>query len=120
MLNAEQAMPDGGEIILQTSLCPDGVCLDVIDSGCGIEPDQQEKVFRPFHTTKANGSGLGLATTRKIINAHGGTISLVSEVGRGTKFTIKLPITHANAPGRSLVPEDRGQRTEDEQANKPQ
>ena len=49
-------------------------------------------MFRPFHTTKTNGNGLGLATTRKIILAHGGTIDVQSEPGRGTKFTIRLPV----------------------------
>jgi two-component system, NtrC family, sensor histidine kinase HydH len=91
MLNAEQAMPEGGELILQAHVQPGWLCLDVIDTGCGIPPDQLEKIFQPFHTTKPDGSGLGLATTQKIIRAHGGTIGVVSEVGRGTKFTIQLP-----------------------------
>jgi signal transduction histidine kinase len=91
MLNAEQAMPEGGQIILQTRLDGDRVCLDVIDTGCGIEPDELEKIFRPFHTTKPGGTGLGLATTRKIIQAHAGQIDVQSEPGRGTKFTVRLP-----------------------------
>jgi two-component system sensor histidine kinase HydH len=92
LLNAEQAMPDGGEIILQASQLPDAVQLDVIDTGCGIEPERLEKIFKPFHTSKPGGTGLGLPTTRKIIEAHGGSIKVQSEVGRGTKFTIRLPI----------------------------
>jgi two-component system, NtrC family, sensor histidine kinase HydH len=91
LLNAEQAMPDGGEIILQASREPGFVRLDVIDTGCGIAPEQLNQIFRPFHTTKPGGTGLGLATTRKIIQAHRGTIELQSEVGRGTKFSIRLP-----------------------------
>lgn len=91
MLNAEQAMPEGGQLTLQTRLDGERVCLDVIDTGCGIEPEEIEKIFRPFHTTKPGGTGLGLATTRKIINAHGGEIEVQSERGRGTKFTIRLP-----------------------------
>jgi len=91
MLNAEQAMPDGGEIILQTRREGDSVCLDVIDTGKGIEPDDLQKLFRPFHTTKPGGTGLGLATTRKIVRAHGGEIEVHSEPGHGTKFTIRLP-----------------------------
>jgi two-component system, NtrC family, sensor histidine kinase HydH len=91
MLNAEQAMPDGGEIVLQTRSEGDTVCLDVIDSGKGIEPEDLPKIFRPFHTTKPGGTGLGLATTRKIVRAHGGEIDVQSEPGRGTKFTILLP-----------------------------
>jgi signal transduction histidine kinase len=91
MLNAEQAMPEGGTLTLTGCRENDWVCLNVIDTGCGIPPEQLGKLFRPFHTTKANGNGLGLATTRKIVVAHGGTIDVQSEPGRGTKFTIRLP-----------------------------
>jgi signal transduction histidine kinase len=91
MLNAEQAMPEGGEITLQTRSESDLVCLDIIDTGSGIEPEDLKKLFRPFHTTKPGGTGLGLATTRKIVEAHGGEISVQSAPGRGTKFTIRLP-----------------------------
>jgi signal transduction histidine kinase len=91
MLNAEQAMPDGGQIVLQTRMEDELVCLDVIDTGKGIEPDELPKLFRPFHTTKPGGTGLGLATTRKIVRAHGGEIEVQSEPGHGTKFTIRVP-----------------------------
>jgi signal transduction histidine kinase len=92
LLNAEQAMPEGGEIVLQASQEPGWVRLDVIDTGSGIAAADLPKVFKPFHTTKSGGTGLGLPTALKIIEAHGGTIEVVSEVGRGTKFTIRLPI----------------------------
>jgi two-component system, NtrC family, sensor histidine kinase HydH len=91
MLNAEQAMPEGGEIVLQTRSEGDFVCLDVIDSGTGIEPGDMDKLFTPFHTTKPGGTGLGLATTRKIVRAHRGEIDIQSTPGHGTKFTIRLP-----------------------------
>ena len=91
MLNAEQAMPEGGELVLQTRANGDGVYLDVIDTGRGIEADDLAKLFRPFHTTKPGGTGLGLATTRKIVRAHGGDIDVQSEPGHGTKFTVRLP-----------------------------
>jgi signal transduction histidine kinase len=99
MLNAEEAMPDGGTLTL-IGRCDSGnsgelekwVCLEVIDTGQGMSPEQLVKLFRPFHTTKTNGNGLGLAITRKIIAAHGGTIEAQSELGRGTKFTIRLPV----------------------------
>ncbi|HJZ89366.1 MAG TPA: ATP-binding protein [Gemmataceae bacterium] len=93
MLNAEQAMPDGGELILQIRMDGDRVCLDVIDTGKGIDPDDLCKLFRPFHTTKPGGTGLGLAMTRKIVRAHRGDIEVQSEPGRGTKFTVRLPTT---------------------------
>lgn len=107
MLNAEQAMPEGGTVTLLARVesvsasektdssisthTSHWVCLDVIDTGCGIPPEQLPKLFRPFHTTKTNGHGLGLATTRKIVLAHRGTIDVQSEPSRGTKFTIRLP-----------------------------
>jgi two-component system, NtrC family, sensor histidine kinase HydH len=93
LLNAQQAMPGGGEITIQAERENGSVALSVIDTGKGMAPDVAAKVFRPFFSTRTGGSGLGLATTRKIIEAHGGTIDLQSEVGRGTKFTIRLPAT---------------------------
>ncbi len=91
MLNAEDAMPDGGTLTLQARAEDEEVVLDVIDTGCGMEPALAAKVFEPFLTTKATGNGLGLATARKIVVAHGGSIAVQSEPGRGTKFTIRLP-----------------------------
>lgn len=92
VLNAEQAMPDGGELTFLARSDDHSVYLDVIDTGCGIPPEVHEKLFRPFHTTKPGGTGLGLPTTRRIVTAHGGDIHVQSEVGHGTKFTIRLPI----------------------------
>jgi signal transduction histidine kinase len=70
------------------------VCLSLIDTGAGIAPEVLPKIFRPFFSTKSKdgGSGLGLPTTRRIIEAHHGTIDVQSEVGKGTKFTIRLPV----------------------------
>lgn len=95
MLNAVQAMPQGGELTVQASVENHHVCLSLIDTGSGIEPEVMPKIFRPFFSTKAKsgGSGLGLPTTKKIIEAHGGTIDVQSEIGKGTKFTVRLPVT---------------------------
>ena len=96
MLNAEQAMPDGGTLTIIGRRDGDMVCLDMIDTGCGIPTEQLAKLFRPFYTTKTNGHGLGLAISRKIVLAHGGVINAQSAPGRGTKFTIRLPATSAS------------------------
>ena len=107
LLNAEQAMPDGGTLTLigrvddapdEADPAPRRVCLDVIDTGCGMTPDVLAKMFRPFHTTKKDGNGLGLPTARKIVAAHGGTLDVQSEPGRGSKFTITLPAAGPVSP----------------------
>jgi two-component system, NtrC family, sensor histidine kinase HydH len=92
MLNAEQAMPSGGEITIQATREAELVCLSLIDTGKGMTPEVLGRIFKPFFSTKPGGTGLGLPTTRKIIRAHGGALEVQSEVGRGTKFTIRLPI----------------------------
>jgi two-component system sensor histidine kinase HydH len=91
MLNAEQAMPEGGILTIQATCEPGQVVLSLIDTGKGMAPEVLSRVFKPFFSTKPGGSGLGLPTTRKIILAHRGTISVESEVDRGTKFTVRLP-----------------------------
>jgi signal transduction histidine kinase len=91
VLNAEQAMPDGGQLVVRTYGTADGVALDLIDNGCGMDEKTYAKIFDAFFSTKSGGSGLGLPTARKIVEAHGGRITVQSEPGRGTQFTIKLP-----------------------------
>ena len=106
MLNAQQAMPSGGELTIQAlreevNNQPQ-VCLSLIDTGKGMTPEVAANIFQPFFSTKPAGSGLGLPTTRKIVEAHGGTIEVQSEVDRGTKFTIRLPamkVRPASVPG---------------------
>jgi two-component system, NtrC family, sensor histidine kinase HydH len=86
-------MPQGGELIVQACADNGGVRLDLIDTGAGMTAEQRAKVFQPFYTTKPGGNGLGLATTKRIVEAHGGTIEVQSEPGHGTKFTLRLPAT---------------------------
>ena len=92
VLNAEQAMPDGGQLVVRTYGTADGVALDLIDTGCGMDQKTQSQIFEAFFSTRSSGSGLGLPTARKIIEAHGGRITLQSEPGHGTQFTVKLPV----------------------------
>ncbi|MCA9055112.1 MAG: two-component sensor histidine kinase [Planctomycetaceae bacterium] len=90
-LNAEQAMPDGGQIEFQTFSSNGQVCLALIDTGKGISEAARAKLFDVFFSTKPGGSGLGLPTARKIVEAHGGTITCESEPGKGTRFVVTLP-----------------------------
>jgi signal transduction histidine kinase len=92
VLNAQQAMPQGGQLVVRTRLSRGGVALDLIDNGCGMEVSTLDRVFQAFFSTKPGGSGLGLPTARKLVEAHGGTIGVQSEPGRGTHFTIELPV----------------------------
>lgn len=92
VLNAQQAMPNGGQLVVRTSARGDWVALDLIDTGSGMDERTREHAFEAFYSTKPGGSGLGLPTTRKIVEAHGGEISLQSEPGCGTQFTLKFPI----------------------------
>ncbi len=91
MLNAEHAMADGGELIMTTRRQGPWIVLDVIDTGAGMPEDVQAKIFDPFYSTRSGGSGLGLPTTRKIVEAHGGTIEVDSVPGKGTRFSLRLP-----------------------------
>jgi signal transduction histidine kinase len=92
MLNAKQAMPKGGQLVVRTLALKDNVALYLIDTGCGMDEHTAAQMFDAFFSTKSAGSGLGLPTTAKIIEAHGGRISVQSEVGRGTQFTVELPV----------------------------
>lgn len=92
MLNAIQAMEDGGTLSIRTFLADrNGVGIEVRDTGIGIPRAHLKKVFDPFFTTKSEGTGLGLSISAKILENHGATIDAVSEVGKGSTFTIHFP-----------------------------
>jgi signal transduction histidine kinase len=91
-INAQQAMPGGGELILRTQKADGNAVINVTDTGKGITPENLEKIFDAYYSTKTSGSGLGLSTSKKIIEAHKGSIKVDSIVGKGTSFTITLPI----------------------------
>jgi signal transduction histidine kinase len=92
ILNGMQAMPNGGTLSLGANASRGNLLLTVTDAGVGIPPDVLPRIFEPYFTTKASGSGLGLAIARRIVEAHGGTIEVKSEVGQGTRFHISLPL----------------------------
>ncbi|MGB7345389.1 MAG: ATP-binding protein [Pirellulaceae bacterium] len=90
--NALEAMEPGGQLLARTYTTRQSVAFDLIDTGKGVDDHTVLHMFEPFYSTKDSGSGLGLPTARKIIEAHGGRISVQSEVGRGTKFTLEFPV----------------------------
>jgi signal transduction histidine kinase len=99
VLNAEHAMPSGGELMLTTRHEGPWIVLDVIDTGVGMTDLVIARIFDAFFSTRAAGSGLGLPTARKIVEAHGGSIQVRSEPGKGSQFTIRLPVSEASSPG---------------------
>lgn len=92
ILNAQQAMPKGGELIVRTGKNGGNINIDITDTGTGIHRDNVDKIFDVYYSTKQNGTGLGLPTTKRIIEDHKGTISVHSECGKGSSFLIKIPI----------------------------
>jgi signal transduction histidine kinase len=91
LLNAAQASPAGGAITVKTRTADGTLEISVIDRGAGIDPKHRESIFNPFFTTKPDGVGLGLAIVSKIVDEHGGRITVESEVGRGSVFRVHLP-----------------------------
>lgn len=103
LTNAAQATVGFGRIQIKSWTETDWVCISVQDSGCGMAPDVVRRIFDPFFTTKpvGEGTGLGLSISYKIIQDHGGSIRVASEVGRGTRFLIRLPRVQAREMKRS-------------------
>ena len=109
VLNAMDAMPAGGVLMLRTAREDGGVSLEISDTGSGLTPEECDRLFTPYYTTKRHGTGLGLAIVQSVVSDHGGRISVESEAGVGTSFHIHLPakpaqhagvtVSHAVAPG---------------------
>jgi PAS domain S-box-containing protein len=110
ILNGIQAMPEGGQLVVRTSASPstplrtgsvepseapstEWVAVSIADTGVGIPEENLSKLFEPLFTTKAKGIGLGLALTKTLVEGHGGTIEVESQVGKGTTFRVRLPMS---------------------------
>lgn len=98
-VNAIQATPKGGQVILATRRGDGCAEFVVTDTGEGIPRDRMEQIFKPFFTSKHRGTGLGLSITRNIVKRHGGEVHAESEVGRGSIFTVRLPVGSPPAGG---------------------
>lgn len=116
MINATQAMgaesSQPRELLLRLGSNQNEVLVHVIDTGPGIPPERHAEIFRPYVTGRKGGSGLGLAVTRRIVEEHGGRIDLFSEVGKGSDFVVRLPVTGPGEPRESAdEDEDDARRT---------
>jgi two-component system, NtrC family, sensor kinase len=97
LLNAVQAIDGPGTVHVEISPIDDDVAIHVLDSGRGIPPENLANIFRPFYTTKGNGTGLGLSLARRIVEGHHGRIDVDSEMGKGTEFVVILPVRQSTA-----------------------
>ncbi len=91
LVNAVEAMPQGGEIRVRAFGHSDGLGLEVVDEGCGVDETELEKIFDPFYTTKENGTGLGLSIAHQLVEQQGGHLSASKNRGRGMTFSISFP-----------------------------
>jgi signal transduction histidine kinase len=91
-INAQQAMSDGGELMIRTDRRGESAVIQISDTGSGIAPDKLPLIFNAYYSSRPRGSGLGLPTAKKIVEAHNGSITVDSEPGKGTSFTITIPV----------------------------
>lgn len=106
LLNAVEAMPAGGRLQIIRGMLGSSLRISVVDSGPGIPPEVLPLIFRPFMTTKETGTGLGLAIAQKLTTEMGGKLEVASEVGRGSRFTLTVPVSEAAVS----LPQSTGQR----------
>jgi len=104
VMNALQAMPGGGELMVRTQEWRGYAQVDVTDTGEGMTPEVMARCFDVYYSTKKSGTGLGLPTARRIIHEHDGTLGLTSEPGKGSCFTIRLPLPKPAERGGETIP----------------
>jgi signal transduction histidine kinase len=92
MINATQAMPEGGELILSAKAIDGLARIDVIDTGGGVSADAMANIFKAYYSTKRGGTGLGLAISQRIAREHGGLLKVQSETGKGSDFSLTVPV----------------------------
>jgi signal transduction histidine kinase len=97
LLNAVQAIDTNGKVIVTLRSEGNAAIVEVADNGRGISPDQLPNIFRPFYTTKGDGTGLGLSLARRIVEDHQGRIDVSSTLGKGTTFSVVLPLQRTEA-----------------------
>ena len=101
VLNAMDAMSEGGTLEILTLLDSDKVRIDVVDTGIGFPPEDLNRLFEPFFTTKSQGTGLGLANAKRILEQHGGDIQGESVVEQGTTISLWLPLSSKSSSSNS-------------------
>ncbi|MEO0651966.1 MAG: ATP-binding protein [Planctomycetota bacterium] len=111
LINARQAMPTGGEVLIRVRRDGNDAEVSITDTGIGMTEEQIERCFDVYWSNKKGGTGLGLPTTKRIVEEHGGALRVISEVGRGTSFLMSLPLAVELAGDRR--PSEDGPRTID-------
>jgi signal transduction histidine kinase len=96
-MNAAQAMPDGGEVVLTARTQSDGLLIEVKDEGHGVAPEDLDQIFDPFFTTKDSGTGLGLSVVHQIVGQHGGSVTAARNPDRGMTFSLYFPLSGPGA-----------------------
>ena len=107
VLNAMDAMPDGGKLMLGTHREDGRAVIEVSDTGSGLTPEECERIFTPYYTSKQHGTGLGLAIVQSVVSDHGGRITVQSEWGKGTTFVIELPSNLERIPAGAAAKQEK-------------
>jgi signal transduction histidine kinase len=110
VLNAMDAMPSGGTLTLRTRSDDSNAIIEVSDTGSGLTPEECERIFTPYYTSKKHGTGLGLAIVQSVVSDHGGRISVQSEPGKGATFVIALPRNLEALPTIASAEEQNGRK----------